>query len=302
MSQIATIATSALLVELNIRMWTGRKRDKTTTAEVTQRAQASSSKAASVIKNLLSDDTDLDKIRSYAQDTRLYVQKHTFAWNDAGARLLPTGLVIDVTSELEARETAFNRLVQVFLQSYNTKISAAAFKLGSLFNRNEYPSIAEIERKFSMGFKVFPVPTAGDFRVDIQAQTAEFLREKFQKDAEARVAEMMREPWERIYAQLTHVRERMETALAYNPDAEDAGRAPRLFQSMIDNALDLSRLLEKMNVTNDPQLTDCVLRIRRLFSDVNINVVREDKDKQGELKKSVEDILGAFDFGGFDDE
>jgi Protein of unknown function (DUF3150) len=300
MSQIATIATSALLLELNVSMWTGRKRDKTTTAEVTQRAQASSSKAASVIKNLLSDDQDLDTIKAYVQDTRLYVQKHTFAWNDSGARLLPTGLVIDVTSELEARETEFNRLVHVFLQAYPTKISASAFKLGSLFNRNEYPSVDEIARKFKMGFRVYPVPTAGDFRVDIQAQTAEFLKEKFQQDAEARVADMMREPWERIYTQLTHVRERMEAALAFNPETSE-GKAPRLFQSMIDNALELALLLEKMNVTNDPALSDCVARIRRLFAEVKISDVREDANVQADLKRKVNDILGAFDFGGFDE-
>ena len=119
---IATIATSALLIELNISVWGGRKRDKTTTAEVTQRAQAGSSKAASVIKNLLTDDADLDKIKAFAQDTRLYINKHTFAWNDSGSRLLPTGLVLDVTAELDARETEFNRLVHTFLQTYNLSL------------------------------------------------------------------------------------------------------------------------------------------------------------------------------------
>ena len=104
------------------------------------------------------------------------------------------------------------------------------------------------------------------------------------------MAEMMREPWERIYDQLTHVRERMTAALEFDPETADGRKAPRIFQSMIDNALDLARLMEKMNVTNDPQLTDCSDRIRRLFADVNINSVRESRDTQEALKKKVEDL------------
>jgi hypothetical protein len=97
------------------------------------------------------------------------------------------------------------------------------------------------------------------------------------------------------------MRERMEAALAFNPDTSE-GKTPRLFQSMIDNALELAMLLEKMNVTSDPALTDCVSRIRRLFADVTIGAVREDPVVQADLKRKVDDILGAFDFGGFDSE
>jgi hypothetical protein len=298
--EVKTLATSAVLIDMSISLWTGRKRDKKSTQEVLNSNHATSQKAASVIKNLMSDDDDLDNIRAYAQDTRLYLMKYTLAWNDAGTRLLPAKLVVEVTSELEARAQEFNVRVQKFLNAFNVKVSAAAFKLGSLFNRAEYPTAGEIERKFGMRYTLSPVPTSGDFRVDVQKDVGQFLKDHYEKAANDRMADMMREPWERLYNTLAHAKQRMETMLAYSPaEGESSRSAPKLFQSMIDNALEQAQLMDKLNVTNDPQLSDCAARIRRLFSNTDIKSLRESKEQQASVKKQVEDILGNFDFSGF---
>jgi hypothetical protein len=298
--EVKTLATTAVLIDMTIRMWTGRKRDKKSTQEVLDNNHATSNKAASVIKNLMSDDKDLDGIRAYAQDTRLYLMKYTLAWNDAGTRMLPASLVVEVTSELEARAQEFNTRVQKFLNNFNIKVSAAAFKLGSLFNRAEYPTAGEIERKFELRYTLSPVPTSGDFRVDVKNDVASFLKDHYEKAANDRLADMMREPWERLYNTLEHAKQRMETMLAYAPaEGEPARNAPKLFQSMIDNALEQAQLMDRLNVTNDPQLADCAARIRRLFSNTDIKSLRESKDQQASVKKQVEEIISSFDFSGF---
>jgi hypothetical protein len=250
----------------------------------------------------MSDDPDLDAIRAYAQDTRLYIIKHTYSWNDGGTRLLPSAMVFEVTDELNRRQLEYANRVAVFLASYQTRVSAAAFKLGQLFNRNEYPDVSELQRKFNMKYVLSPVPTSGDFRVDVQNDVGEYLKKQYQQAADNRVAELMREPWERIHDSLMHVKERMEAALAYNPEehVEAKKNAPRIFQSMIDNALELTGLMDKMNVGNDPQLTECTARIRRMFADVDIKSVRESKEIQASIKTKVDDILGTFNFGGFE--
>jgi hypothetical protein len=297
--EVATIATSAVLIELNISSWTGRKRDRKTTGEVIIAQNAGSSKAASVIKNLMSDDTDLDAIKAYAQDTRLYVSKNTLPWGDSGTRLLPSAMIFEVTSELEARATEYDKRVAKFVADYSVKVSAAAFKLGSLFKREEYPSADAVARKFRMGFLLSPVPMSGDFRVDVQNDTSNFLKEQFEKSANLRVVESMREPWERAYETLKHAKERMDAVLSYAPDEgnPDGRRTPKLFQSTIDNAMDMALTLDKLNITKDPQLSDCAARIRRLFSNVDIKSLRESKDQQESVKKQVEEIIGMFDFG-----
>jgi hypothetical protein len=297
--EVATIATSAVLIDLRISIWAGRKRDKSTTAEVMLAKQAGSDKAASVIKNLMSDDPDLDKIRAYAQDTRLYIHRNTLAWGEK-SRLLPTKSILEVTGELETREAEFNRLVGVFVSSYSTKVSAAAFKLGQLFKREEYPTTDEVRSKFRMSYTVAPVPTSGDFRVDVQNEVGSFLRTQYEKAALEMVTETLREPWERAYETLAHAKDRLAAVLEYVPEEGHTGKnAPKIFQSVLDNALDMAALLDKLNIANDPKLADCAARMRRLFSNVDIKSLRESKDLQSSTKKQVEDILSAFDFGDF---
>lgn len=297
-NSISTIATSAVLFDVHVSTWTGRKRDKKTSAEVNADKQTRSSKAASVIKNLMTDDKDLDAIRAYAQDTRLWVQHRTYAWGDGGTRLLPTGLMFDVTSEMDARIAEFERLCHVFLAGYSTKVSAAAFKLGQLFDRAEFPDEDSLRLKFSMRYVIMPVPTAGDFRVDVQNDVGEMLKKKYSVEADKRVAEMLREPWERAYEGLQHIKSRMDAALEYEPEAgADGRRKPKLFQSMVDNNLELANLLDKLNITKDPQLADCAARMRRLLTPLDMKSVRESPDMQKSIKTQVEDILGTFDFG-----
>lgn len=305
--EIATIATSAVLIDLTVSTWTGRKRDKKTTADVIHNNHATSSKAASVIKNLMTDDKDLDAIRAYAQDTRLWLASATLAWGDKGTRLLPSKRIFDVASELDGRIAQYDALVSKFLADYNLKISAAAFKLGALFDRAEFPHAQDIARRFAMHYSITPVPTSGDFRVDVQNEVGTFLQKQFQAAADARVAEAMREPWERAYEALSHAKERMEASLAYEEAAATADpaekrRAPKIFQSVFDNAVELAQTLDGLNITNDPQLADCAARMRRLFSNVDVKSLRESPSQQAAVKKQVDDILDTFNFSGFGEE
>jgi len=300
--EIATIATSAVLLDLHVSSWTSRKRDKKTSAEVNHDKQTTSDKAASVVKNLMSDDADLDAIRAYGQDTRLWVQKHTLAWSDGGTRLLPSQLIFEVTSEIEARITAYDALVAKFVSGYSVKVSAAAFKLGKLFDRSEFPDADAVARKFNMRYTVSPVPTVGDFRVDVQNDIGDRLKEHFQKAATDYITTAMREPWERVYNSMVHMKERLEASIAHEAEeGEDARRRPKLFQSLIDNNLELATMLDKLNIAKDPQLSDCAARIRRMVSSLDIKSVRESKDTQMSIKKQVDDILDTFNFGGFDE-
>ncbi len=55
MTQVAGIARAAMLVDLQISIYSGRKQDKRTQAEVTLSKGANSKKAASVYKSLFAD-------------------------------------------------------------------------------------------------------------------------------------------------------------------------------------------------------------------------------------------------------
>lgn len=299
-----TIASSAVLITLNVSVWTGRKLDKSTTKEVTDSKRAGSAKAASVTKHLLAEDAELDKLRAYAGDTRNYLARQTLPWGDIGMRLLPVKSMFEVEQELINRKAEFDTLVDAFLANYSVKVSAAAFQLGELFKRDEYPSEQQLRAKFRMRWAMDPVPTAGDFRVDVQNNGMEHLQSQFEREVSSRLAALTREPWERVHTCLTHVQERLAEACAHADAAglNEKKRAPKLFGSMIDNALDLCNLLDKLNVTNDAALADVATRMRQTFSGVSIESVRESDERKRALKSKVESILKSFDFSDLNGE
>jgi hypothetical protein len=95
MTQVAGIARAAMLVDLQISIYSGRKQDKRTQAEVTTAKGANSKKAASVYKSLFADCAELDAITKFQARARAEHYRLTLPWNDYGARLLPTKALLD---------------------------------------------------------------------------------------------------------------------------------------------------------------------------------------------------------------
>ena len=169
MSNEISIGSSAMLVELSISSWTARKLDKKVSAEVDV-AKNTKVSAVNVNKNLMAGTGVLDKIIKYAASVRAWHIAQTLPWSDNGSRLLPMSNFMRYKEQLNVMEGNFNALVDKFVDSYPELISAAAFQLGDLFDRNEYPDVNTLKQRFKFSYSFFPVPTAGDFRVDINEE------------------------------------------------------------------------------------------------------------------------------------
>lgn len=281
-----TLSSSAMLLDLNISTYTGRKQDKATAAEVNAAKNAKSKNAASVYKSLFTEDADLEAITSYAGKVRAWLYSVTLPWSDSGTRLVPTKAFFDVSHELSEHTNEFNRLVQAFLQNYSVKISAQAFKLGALFNPAEYPSVDDVARKFSLRYNFSPVPEVGDFRVDIPAEAVALLKQDFEQTTKLRLQEAMNEPWERLYEEVTHIKNKMT-------DKED-GKPNKLYESMLENALSLCRTLDSLNIMGDPDLESARRALELSLTDVDIKTLRQSPEVRASIKTQMEELTEKF--------
>ena len=125
MNNTISIASSAMLVELNISTWTARKLDKKVSAEV-DLAKGTKTSAVNVNKNLLAGTGFLDTITKYAANARAWHISQTLPWSDNGLRLLPITNFITYKEQLNTLESNFNALVEKFLVAYPNLISASA--------------------------------------------------------------------------------------------------------------------------------------------------------------------------------
>ena len=285
----AGVARAAVLVDLAIQVYSGRKQDKRTQAEVTQSKGAASKRAASVYKSLFADCKELEDINKFQARVRAEHYRLTQPWNDYGARLLPTALLMEYKATMNRLQNEFELLVEKFLVKYDTLVAAAAFQLGTLFDRSEYPTRNQVKRKFHMEVTFAPLPTSGDFRLDIEAEVQQDLIDQYEQRAKAQVTAAAQDSWTRLYEALKRLSDRLVI--------EEDGRKRIFHDTMVTGALDLCELLKHMNIMNDPALTKATRKLEEVISGVTPKELREEDGTRIETKKRVDEILAAFEWG-----
>ena len=294
MSTIAGIARSSMMVDLHISVYTGRKQDKSTQAEVVANKGAKSKRAASVYKSLFAECKELDELTKFQARVRAEHYRLTLPWNDQGARLLPTRALMDYQKRMEQFRNEFERLVGAFLDKYDTLVAAAAFQLGTLFDRTEYPSRNRVAQRFSFDVTFTPLPTAGDFRLDIESEVQRDLIEQYEAKLVAKVQQANQDSWTRLYDALKRLSERLVV--------DENGKKRIFHDTTVTGALDLCDLLTQMNVTNDPDLESARRQLESVLSGVTPEELRKEDGTRVLVKQKVDQILGAFDWGVEDED
>lgn len=312
LNNLPSIASAAMLGSLNISVWEGRKKDKSTEEEIAQQKGAASKRAASVHKNLFAESPALDAIKTLRGEARVWFNRVTLPWDDNGNRLVTTAQYFEIMNDVAMYEKRFNDLVKVFVTNYSTEISKQAFQMGSLFNRNEYPSADEITTKFRFALNLNPLPMSQDFRLTIGNEALRELQERCERDTQERLKIAMSDAWTRVKTQVEWIRDRLQAVEEYTPGAEEEKeydehgnvtgvkivkkRRPKLHESMLDNGLELCSLLRDLNVTNDPKLEEARKMLEAAIVHVDIDSLRESPAVQSSTKQKMEDILSKFSF------
>jgi hypothetical protein len=282
------IASSSLLVELSISCWTARKLDKKVGMEV-DASKNTKVKAGNYHKHLLAGSPALDAVMKYAAQVRLWNNLNSMPWSDNGQRIVTAEHFFNgFKSQMDQHKDNFDELTASFLQQYPTLISAAAFQLGDLFDREEYPDVDAIAHKFRFHYAVSPVPTAGDFRIDINEQAKAELAAQYAEHFNQRIEGAMRDIWGRLHDCLLHMSDRLT-------DGQD-GKRKVFHDTMLSNAHSLVELLGRLNVTNDQKLEDARVQLKKAINTVDTDDLKEHEDVRSEVKDKVDGILAKFDW------
>lgn len=285
------IDTCAMLVEFNASQWTARKLDKGATDEIVTTKKAQDKGAARVNKNLLAGRKELEVINKHVGTVRTYVYDNTLPWSDSGIRLLPSARFFEFNKKMEDYEHEFQDLVADFIDLYPTLITAQAMALGDMFNRDEYPSPQEIAHRFSFRLNYMPVPTAGDFRVDVGNDAEKELREKLSKLADERIEHAMRDVKTRLKEHL----DRMSDRLAV--DVVNKEIKTRMFHdTLLDTARELCTMVKALNITNDQDLEGARKALSQAIEGVDVTDLRKNMAIRGDVKANVDAIRSKFSF------
>jgi len=283
-----SITSSAVLVEMNISVWTANRLDKAATTDLIARNHATVADAAQVRKNLMAGTTLRKSIADYAAGCRLWHNTHTLPWADKGPRVLPTSLFMDYKQELNIRRETFLKSVAEFRDKYPALVKIAANYMGTLHDPADYPPVDEVMGKF--GFKVVfsPVPESGDFRLDIPQQELEDMRRTYDDAFDTRLAEAMRTPWEQLHKMLAG----MSAKLAEG----DEETKKRWHDTFLTNALELCGMLTHLNITNDVKLEAARRQLEVALIGADIDDIKENEDTRAGLKAKLDTILKGYEW------
>ena len=283
--------TCSMLTEFNASVWTARKLDKGATDEIVTAKNAAAKDAARVNKHLLAGRTELDVIQQMVGRARTYVYDNTLPWSDSGLRLLPTLNFEKFAAKMNDFETEFEAMVQAFVDIYPTLITAQAMALGDMFQRNDYPTQNVIITKFAFRVNYMPVPTAGDFRVDVGNAAAQELKDKLNRLADERVDAAMADIRQRLGTHLKRMSDRLTTDYV-----KGEAKQRRFHDSLVDGALELCDLTKNLNVVNDLTLEAARKELEQLLCGVSPQELRKNEAVRQDTKKAVDDLLSKFSF------
>lgn len=283
-----SITSSAVLVEMNISVWTANKLDKGATEGVLTSNGATSGDAAQVRKNLMAGTFARKEIADYAAGCRLWHNTRTLPWADKGARLLPTSLFLDYKAEANIRRDTFNQMVDAFIGNYPALVHTASNYMGTLFNQDDYPNPDAVREKFGYRLVFSPVPESGDFRLDLPKQDILEMEQSYQSAFDDRLAEAMRTPWDQLHKMLGTMSAKLTEG--------DEDTKKRWHDTFVTNAQEMCAMLTHLNVAKDPKLEDARRQLEVAMIGVDIEDIKDDELTRAKLKGKLDTILKEYEW------
>lgn len=282
-----TLHSSAVLVSLKIGIWNTKRKDKKQTEKVKTDAGAQGNVGA-YQKNLMPDFRELECITKFGADSRNWCKRETVPWTFDGVNVLSTEKLWNgFDQEMQDRQKQFYDMVELVLIEYAQARQIAQFRLSTMFDVNEYPTVDEVRRKFYFEYSYHPVPQTGDFRVDVGNQGLQFLQEQFEREANKTVAEAMTTLWKRVQK----TTETLSNQLRVSKDEKG-----KLYQATLDTALDLCTMMKDLNLTGDPKMEQMRRDLYSTLNGMDLNDLKKDEGARLAVKQEIDDLLSKFDF------
>jgi hypothetical protein len=129
---------------------------------------------------------------------------------------------------------------------------------------------------------VAPVLIATDARTEVQDEAIKYIQEEYAKHYQSMLQAAMGDAWDRLYACLSRVSERLD----YGPDNKKIFR-----DSLVHNAREMIDLLDGFNLTGDDALERARVKLIDAFDGVTADALRDDDTLRGEVKSKVDKLL-----------
>ncbi len=202
----------------------------------------------------------LKPITDYVAMARNEFYKMTLPWSDSGQRLVPITQYEELKQWVSNTELEFNSMVNDIVVLYPEAQDKFRFKVGFL-----------------------PLPAATDFKVD---EYKFELEQQYGKIIEERVSALTEGLRQELHTCLKHMSERLTTG--------ENGKVKVFRSSLVDNAVDLSERLTRLNITDDKKLETTRCKLAHILDGLDPHELREDDAVREATKKQIDAVLASW--------
>ena len=244
--------------------------------------------AGNVNKHLFEGRNNLVKSTiSKFTEVYTYVKDNTVPWT-TGVDMLNMSHYLEFTTGLRNRVDDAHKAVDSLCLSWEDEVKADLERLGeialakgkpNLANEHDYPDVDELRSKFGIHIRYMPVPTTGDFRVEISDDDKASLQQQLDDagvNANKHVIKSMLEPMERAIAKLS----------------VPIGNDGSVFRdTLVDNLVDVTERMNKINLSDDATIQGSIDNLRDLISSYSSEQGKDLlRSSQTSREKAVTDI------------
>ena len=288
---LISLASSAVLVSVDISVWSATKQDRGISDEVTTSKNADKH-AGRYVKNLLANHPKHKAVVNYRQTIYNWLQRRTYKWNQS-QNLLPSVDVPKFKQEYHEHQLAFHGLVDSLTNDYDSIVSDMAFKQGTMFNRNDYPTKEQVHAKFSLNLYVSEVPM-NDFRCGIAQDIADDLFTTYKKQAQGIIESIGQEQSERLLEVMESISHCCGVDEKESLSGEVTTKRRKIYDTTIQKALEMCESFKRFNLKNDSGLEQARASLEKVLSGVKAEDIRDSDAVRHHVKEGIDDILSKF--------
>jgi hypothetical protein len=279
------LASKALLVSLTISMPSGTKKDKDASAE-TAASHNAAADAVSVNKRLWSKDA-MQLFSQPANVARKLFAEKSQPWGKGSRILLAVGYD-KFQQEMNAQEEQFWKGVESFISHVQDHLMESRQAAGTLFDEEDYNlERAELQEKFGFEMQFLPVPTQGDFRVELSGVEQGRIKEQLAASMQKSYATAVKDSWQRLYSVTSTLGDRLK--------AFDNGETNRVMSAIVTNVQDLCDILPSLNLAGDPELTRLGEEISDRLTGNTAKELRDDNKLRKTTRLAADELARKVD-------
>lgn len=266
---------SAVIASLHVRMLQATKFDRQATQQLESQYGIASG-ITKVKKVLIPDDPLLAEMKTIANQARNYHYDHTLPWQWKGGQMLPSAFYMEYTRIMADFIREFDDKADQFCNQayYEAAVTKAMLMLKGIARQEDYPSPRSIRSHFMAAINIDPIPSSGDFRVDLHASELQALEKGFRQREE----KLIQDAREHLYKRLLGYAEHAKTKLG-DPKAKFHYTLPK-------NIAEFTRVCESLNISDDKVLNDLANELKPI-GDIDAKDLREDEQIRREAAQTA---------------